>query len=172
LWYQLCFSLLPGLTADGRENRLELRPDLRAEGLTHLLSSPAARTALGSEVRGARRRPSGALGRQAAPCAGCLSAAALAAPAAGGSVSPPIKFLSQRCGIAAPPPCVTSMQHSAAAPAAHQQLRARRWRALHWGGLCVGLKKDAAPQNTKPSNNDKQHERRAMWKTLLKSLQN
>ena len=47
LWYQLCFSLLPGLTADGRENRLELRPDLRAEGLTHLLSSLAARTDLG-----------------------------------------------------------------------------------------------------------------------------
>jgi hypothetical protein len=42
---QVFNPLMPDLTAGDRENRLEVRPDLSgSEGLTHLLSSLAART--------------------------------------------------------------------------------------------------------------------------------
>jgi hypothetical protein len=60
---------------DGWRQREQTGGEARPEGhATHLIFSLAARTALGSEVRGARR-PSGDLGRQAAPCGACLSAA-------------------------------------------------------------------------------------------------
>jgi hypothetical protein len=63
---------------DGWRQREQTGGEARPEGhATNLIFSLAARTALGSEVRGARR-PSGDLGRQAAPCGACLSAAAAA----------------------------------------------------------------------------------------------
>jgi hypothetical protein len=65
LWCQVYSPLMPDLAAGGSQ-RGETGGEAGPEGLTHLLSSRAARTAVGSEGRGAQR-PSGALGMQAAP---------------------------------------------------------------------------------------------------------